>query len=330
VGIGHLVVRFFVLGVFAFATTAAVSQTISVTSPDPQLNNVVSAPTGDTIFTISPSTGAVTVTGGTGYRVSPGTTRAVVTLTCPNVGACNTKDVDVTISAVGSPTKRARALTNFTVANGTATVKVPPGVTGTNPITFQLNPIGRSATKYFYLAMDFPIAGDNSGLPTGVATSDFLINATAASVNISANGQARATVFRPITIGLTSNLSFGTISRPFAGNGTVSLDSATGDRTLTGQGVQAILASPVRATYTVSGEGGQVFSISVPPTFTMAGATDNLTVTTNNDAAGLQILSGSLGSAGSRAFHVGGSFPVTSTTGLGNYTGSFAVTVQYN
>jgi hypothetical protein len=316
--------------ILACTAAPAFSQTISVTSPDPQLGNVVSAPTGDTIFRVSPSASTVTVAGGTGYRVSGGTTRAVVTVTCPNVGACNTKDVDVTISAIGSPTKRARALTNFTVSNGTATIKVPPGVSGTNPITFKLNPVGRSSTKYFYLGMDFPIAGDSSGLPTGVATSNFLINATAASVNISANGQAVATVFRPITIGLTSNLSFGTVSRPFAGTGTVSLDSATGERALTGQGVQGILAAPVRAAYLVSGEGGQVFSISVPPTFTMTGATDTLTVTTNNNAAGTQVLSGSLGSAGSRAFHVGGSFPLNSSTGLGTYSGSFAVTVQYN
>ncbi|MDQ3139954.1 MAG: DUF4402 domain-containing protein, partial [Pseudomonadota bacterium] len=226
---------------------------------------------------------------------------------------------------------RARALTNFTVSNGTATVKVPPGVTGTSPITFKLNPIGRNATKYFYVAMDFPIAGNESGLSTGVANSYFQLTADAASVNLTATGRATAIVFRPITVGVTSSLAFGTISRSFAGAGSVDLPAATGVRAVSGQGVQG-MNSPAtsRAAYTVDGEGGQVFSVTVPPTFDMTGPGGTITVTTSNTANGQQILSGSLGGPGSASFHVGGSFPLSDTTGLGSYSGNFAVTVQYN
>lgn len=53
-------------------------------------------------------------------------------------------------------------------------------------------------------------------------------------------------------------------------------------------------------------------------------------MTTNNNANGTQILSGALGSAGTLPFSVGGSFPLSSTMALGGYTGTFAVTVQYN
>lgn len=320
---------------FAFAAscaTMASAQTISVNVPAPSLGKVVSAPAGDTTFTTTASSGNISVTAGSGYRVSPDFSQVIVTVTCPNVGACNNKDVDVTISAIGSPTGRARALTNFTVASGTATIKTPPGVTGTNPITFQLDPVGRSANKYFYVGMDFPIAGDNSGLPTGVATSSFQINAQAASVNISAIGQAIATVFRPITITMTSNLAFGAVSRPFAGNGLVTLDAATGEVTVSGQGVQEMpgIAAPASAAYTVNGEGGQTFSISVPPSFVMVGPGGNLTVTTTSTAGTIQSFSGALGSAGSYAFKVGGSFPLTATTPTGAYSGTFDVVVNYN
>lgn len=310
------------------AAAPASAQTISVTSA-PELNNVVSAPSGDTRFTISASTGAVTVTSGAGYRVRPGSTRAVVTVTCPNVGACDNKQVDVTVSAIGTPTNRAKALTNFTVASGTATV-TPAGATGTNPITFKLEPIGRNGSKFFYLGMDFPIAGDSGGLATGTATSGFVVNASAASVNISDMGLARATVFRPIAIALTSNLSFGTITRTLSGTGSVMLDSATGNRTVTGYGVEARTPA-IRASYLVSGEGGQILSVSVPPTFQMTQAGGaSIVVTTNNNAVGTQALSGALGSGGTFSFSVGGSFPLTSTMALGSYSGTFTVSAQYN
>ena len=70
--------------------------------------------------------------------------------------------------------------------------------------------------------------------------------------------------------------------------------------------------------------------MSVPATFEMTRSGGSITVTTNNNAAGTQLLSGALGSGGTFPFSVGGSFPLTSTTALGSYTGMFVVTVQYN
>lgn len=319
-------------GFFLAAATAGIvspvaAQTISVTSA-PDLGNVVSAASGDTIFAVSPNTGAIAVSSGAGYRLRPGTARAIITLTCPNVGACDNKQVDVTVSAIGAPTNRARSLDKFTVADGTASV-TPAGVTGTNPITFKLDPIGRNGTKYFYLGMDFPIAGDSSGLATGSATSSFVVNASAASVDISAMGQARATVFRPITIGLLSDISFGIVTRPLSGSGSLSLDSATGDRKVTGSGVQGLSTTRL-ASYLVNGEGGQVFSVSVPATFEMTHPGGSITVTTNHTAGGTQTLNGAIGAGGTFQFSVGGSFPVTSVMELGSYSGTFAVSVQYN
>uniref|UniRef100_UPI002ED87F8D DUF4402 domain-containing protein n=1 Tax=Allosphingosinicella sp. TaxID=2823234 RepID=UPI002ED87F8D len=304
----------------------------SIETPAPVLGNVASAASGTTVFTVSPSTGTVTKVSGNGYRVSNASTRALVTVGCGGPGYCNNFEARITVRSIGSPTGRAGQLTNFTVSPITATIVAPPS--GTNPMTFTIGPIGRNSTKSFYVGMDFPIEGDSSGKPTGAATSAFEVQVELIHTPFSGtrSGLATATVFRPITIGLTSNLAFGTVSRPFAGSGAISVDAATGARSVSGAGVQAMnTPSATRATYSANGEGGQVFSVSVPQTFAMNRAGGgSLTVTTSNTAAGTQILSGAMGSSGSYSFSVGGSFPVTEATPLGNYSGAFAVMVQYN
>lgn len=303
----------------------------SIETPAPALGKVVSAPTGNTVFRAASSSGDVTKVSGNGYRVSSGNTRSLVTLTCTGM-ACENADADITISSIGSPTGRALPLTNFTVTPVTAVINNGPN--GTNPLTFRIRPIGNGGTKSFYVGADFTIAGDESGSPTGEASAAFqvLVEFANPPTSGSGTGLATATVFRPITIALTSNLGFGAVSRPFAGSGTVNLDAATGTLSLTGQGVQLlpVIAAPARAGYTVNGEGGQVFSIYIPSTFQMAGPTSNLTVTTSNTSGGIQNLSGTLGSPGSYSFHVGGSFPITATTPVGVYSGTYGVLVQYN
>jgi hypothetical protein len=132
------------------------------------LGSIVSAPNGDTLFRIEPSTGIVTKVSGSGVRLSTGTTRSLVTIYCDS-RTCDRDLLKVEVGAVGTPTNRAKALSNFTVADGTATLGP---VTGTNPITFSTTTAIRSRnTLTFYIGMDFPIAGNNGGLPTGLSTS---------------------------------------------------------------------------------------------------------------------------------------------------------------
>jgi hypothetical protein len=88
--------------------------------------------------------------------------------------------------------------------------------------------------------------------------------------------------------------------------------------------------TPARAGFTVSGEGGQAISVSVPASFTLSnGGAGSLTITTSNTATS-PILSNSLGAAGTYAFYVGGGFSVSSTTPVGSYSGTYLVTVAYN
>ncbi|MGA0604378.1 DUF4402 domain-containing protein [Phenylobacterium sp. VNQ135] len=163
--------------------------------------------------------------------------------------------------------------------------------------------------------------------------------ASAAHAQHTASVQTNSTVtvFRPITLTKNTDLSFGTVVRPLTGSGTVLINKDDGSRSLTGSG--ALLntgnpnsqAAPGRATYTVNGEGGQTFSITVPPTFNMTrtGGSENIQVVLTPSAT-TGLLSNALGQAGSATFGVGGSIIVDTNSAGGAYTGSFTTTVAYN
>jgi hypothetical protein len=145
---------------------------------------------------------------------------------------------------------------------------------------------------------------------------------------------ATTTLFQPIQLAKNSDLSFGTVVRPATGSGTVTIAAATGTRTLTGSG--ALLATgpnavASRATYTVTGEGGQTYSITVPASFNMTRSTGGQTIAvTLTPTATTGLLSSTLGLAGTATFGVGGSIPVADTTVSGAYSGTFNVVVAYN
>lgn len=309
---------------------AALAQDVSIQSITAGLDfgAAVSADGGATVFRAAASTGAVTRIGGTGYRITNSPARALVTVACGSDSACEDTQIQITVAAVGSPSGRAGALDNFTVHPATA--EILSGPTGTNPVVFTIAPIGANATRSFHLGADLPILGDDSGAPTGFASSSFLVTAAPMSEAPSsdAGGQALATVYRPLSLNVTSSLSFGTIIRPPTGQGTVAIDAATGDRLL-GGGVEAIGPAPARGAFAVAGEGGQSFSVAVPSGFAMAGPGDPIEVTLSHDAAGPQMLSGAAGGGGTAEIHVGGAFDVPASVTPGTYSGVFTVTVQY-
>ncbi len=170
-----------------------------------------------------------------------------------------------------------------------------------------------------------------------------LIGAAIASVGTAALAQASSTVatpasgtiFQPIVLTKTTDLSFGTVVRPATGSGVVTIAANDGARTLTGSGAlitgPGFQAAAGRATYGVVGEGGQTFSINVPANFNMirSGGAETLTVTLTPTAT-TGTLSSTLGTQGTASLGVGGSIPISNTTATGQYLGSFSVTVQYN
>jgi len=138
------------------------------------------------------------------------------------------------------------------------------------------------------------------------------------------------TIIQPVTIAQDSPLAFGTIIRPTSGTSTISI--GTGADTVTASGSGVALRGPTsRARYTVTGEGGQTVSVTMPASFdlTRTGATA-LPVTLTRNPAGNLTLSNALGAAGTASLAIGGSFVIDSTTATGDYTGSFTVSVAYN
>lgn len=153
---------------------------------------------------------------------------------------------------------------------------------------------------------------------------------TAANTDtVTSNSTAR--IIQPITLAQTGSLGFGTIIRPRSGNDVVTVDkdgnrSKAGDAVLLGGTVEAL-------TYTVSGEGAQAFTATVPTTFNLTGTSGNTIAVTLLPGTLPTVLSGTADAsqtAGTATFKVGGSIPVASNTPTGSYTGSFNVTVAYN
>ncbi len=136
------------------------------------------------------------------------------------------------------------------------------------------------------------------------------------------------TIIAPISLSRDSQLAFGTVTRPTAGNSSVVKITPGGAFSITGGDAvgyaPAGAAARTAATFTVNGESGLGYSISLG-TLQMAregGGTIDVSLTPSKT-------SGTIAS-GTDAFGVGGEFTITNSTTLGAYTGNFTVTVQYN
>ncbi|PZQ64789.1 MAG: hypothetical protein DI570_03965 [Phenylobacterium zucineum] len=320
----------------ALAPVPAVAATYTVKVQGPlNLGTVAAAPTGDTVFRIDPSGGGVTAVSGAGRRVSNGGANAQVTVSCQSdrqgETTCTDARVVIRIGTIGSLTGRARALTNFTVSMGTATLAVAPS--GTNPLTFELAPPGENTPRTFNVGADFPIAGDDSNLASGAAQNSFYVYVLAADGQMQAGDseRGRATVLRAVAVARTADLSFGRIQRPTSGSNTVTLNANNGNRTLSGAGNAFLYPTPAptRAAFTITGEGGQQVSITVPSAMTLSGPS-TIPVTITSTAPATRSLGGSSGSQASYSFTVGGSFTLSPTTPIGDYAGVLSVNVDYN
>jgi hypothetical protein len=168
----------------------------------------------------------------------------------------------------------------------------------------------------------------------GAALAASVAGSAYAQASASVPTEATTTIFQPIQLAKNTDLSFGTVVRPASGSGTVTVGSADGARTLVGSG--ALLATgpnapAARATFTVTGEGGQTFSITVPASFNMTRVNGPETIqVTLTPTATTGLLDSTLSNTGTANFGVGGSIPVADTTHSGAYSGTFNVIVAYN
>jgi len=159
----------------------------------------------------------------------------------------------------------------------------------------------------------------------------FAADSTAAQ----ATATSTATVITPIAITAPVNLVFGSFA-PGAG-GTVTV-STSGARTASGPILSAVTATPTAARFNVTGDGAATYSIAIAPSASLStgGATpDTMALTTFSDltAGGAttgNVTSGTLAS-GAQSIYVGGTLTVGATQAASTaYTGTVAVTVEYN
>ncbi len=149
--------------------------------------------------------------------------------------------------------------------------------------------------------------------------------ATPVSANIDATAKAR--ILRPLQLTSTQNLDLGTIvlsgAAPFTATvgiskaGTFNCDSNSGNVTCSG--------TPQVAIYNVSGTKSQPLTIAAAAVTMNDGAGDTLTLTPDFTNSLTLTNSGAPGTN----FNVGGSITVKNTTPDGIYTGTFAVTADY-
>ncbi|HET8749759.1 MAG TPA: DUF4402 domain-containing protein [Sphingomicrobium sp.] len=160
------------------------------------------------------------------------------------------------------------------------------------------------------------------------ATAAMALTATqAAAVPATTNATATARILRPLTLTSTQNLDLGTIVLSGAGafTATVGVDRAGAFNCDGGSGNVTCSGTPVNAVYNVQGTNNQIVNIAAGPV-TMTGSNGG-TLTLTPDFAPTVTLTNS-GSPG-KDFGVGGSISVSNTTVDGVYTGTFAVTAEY-
>lgn len=323
--------RALLLALALLLSRTACAQTYVVNSiSDANLGDVVSAASGSSSLRAASSSGAVTVQSGSAVRISTNGANAMVTFTCTGSNACSSTNPYVTLALAGTPTGRLGYITTVNLTNGTATMT--SAFSAGSYVVINFNPIPRDSARTFYIGYDVPVAGNDSASATGNAISSYLITASRPSGAGSSSlvGNIRAKVIRPIDITKTADLQFGGVTRPSTGSGSITLTPA-GVASVTGNNVRRMASpSPTAAAFTVTGEGGQAVTVSVPSTFTLSGSAGSVTATTSSTGSGAQVLSGSIGSAGTVQVKVGGTIPLSSSTAVGTYSGTLTVTVQYN
>lgn len=162
-------------------------------------------------------------------------------------------------------------------------------------------------------------------------------SALAAGNTSATTANVTTTIIRPISVTKNTDLRFGTIVRPGSGPGTVGLTTAN-VASVTGTGAILLPSSTTSAAnFTVSGEGAQAFTLVIDSTVTLTNTATSggtLTVTTVNDAGCTTscALPGTLGDVANdtKIVNVAGSFPFTSTTNTGAYSGTLNISVTYN
>jgi len=145
-----------------------------------------------------------------------------------------------------------------------------------------------------------------------------------------ATATATATIVTPIAITKTTDMNFGNVAVQSTTAGTVVLPpSATPTRTVTGGVTLPATAGTVTAAaFTVTGEDGYTYSISLPSSVAITSGANSMTVGSfTSSPSGTGTLT-----SGTQTLYVGATLSVAAAQAAGTYVSStpFNVTVNYN
>jgi hypothetical protein len=152
-----------------------------------------------------------------------------------------------------------------------------------------------------------------------------LVASPAAAVSPATQATANAKIYKPLTISKVQNLDFGVIVLgPGAWAGDVVSISQAGVLTCGGGTNLTCSGSPQVAKYHLAGTNNAIVTVSSPG-FNLTGP-GTLAFTPNAPAT---VNLGAAGSTTGVDFSIGGSITLASTTPDGVYSGTFAVTADY-
>ncbi len=142
--------------------------------------------------------------------------------------------------------------------------------------------------------------------------------------------QSTSTVVAPIAIAKSADLAFGNFA-PGAAPGTVTI-SPNGVRAVAG-GATGMAGSTTAAQFTVTGQAGSTYTISVSGTPLTSGS-DTMAFTAVSDLTASAITTGNVTSGtltgGTQSIFVGGQLAVAANQPAGSYVGTITATVDYN
>ena len=289
-----------------------------------------------TSITLQPDGTRVVGSGGAA-TIAAGGSGMTVTIRCNGLNGgqitrCNNNNLAVRIALAGGNGTGRLQLTQYNVglASRSFSGSAPAPA---SPLLFSFPPIGNNQTVTFSIGAiaNFLATGTTGNLTISTRVTATVANSGSPPTTGGATANVQAFVARGISVARTADLVFGRVVSPSGGSGTISIAPAgTVSGTLfrmTGGAARSA------AGFTVSGEGGQSISISIPASVSMSNGANTLSVATSNNLVGspaTQTLSGAVNSTGTLNFNVGGTVTVPAATAAGTYSGTLTVTVSYN
>ncbi len=185
----------------------------------------------------------------------------------------------------------------------------------TDPLLSNIMPSGEDKIDVDIGATVHLAAGQAAGNYSGSFT--FTCDGDSDTANVT------ITVAAPISISSSGDMDFGTMV-PTGTAGTVTVTPA-GARSAVN--VDLLGGVPSAASFDVTGDGNENYSITLPSSATLTSGGNTMTVDTFTHDAGA---SPKLPVGGSETFNVGATLSVGAAQAAGTYSGTFSVTVNYN